>query len=35
MKEFRSSREAGAVLGLSHTAVLRKLKKHGLRFVGY
>ncbi len=35
MKKFRSSREAGAVLGLSHTAVLRKLKKHGLRFGGY
>ena len=30
MKRFRSSRRAGAVLGLSHTAVIRRLKKHGL-----
>lgn len=34
MKRFRSSRRAGAVLGLSHTAVLKKLKKHGLRSGG-
>jgi transcriptional regulator of aroF, aroG, tyrA and aromatic amino acid transport len=31
MRRFRSSRQAGAVLGLSHTAVLKKLKKHGLQ----
>lgn len=30
IKRFRSSRRAGAVLGLSHTAVIKKLKKHGL-----
>ncbi|CVK20863.1 sigma 54-interacting transcriptional regulator [Sporomusa sphaeroides] len=30
MKRFRSSRRAGAALGLSHTAVIKKMKKHGL-----
>lgn len=30
IKRFRSSRRAGAVLGLSHTAIIRRLKKHGL-----
>ncbi len=30
MKRFHSSRRAGAVLGISHTAVIKKLKKHGL-----
>lgn len=31
INRFRSSRQAGAVLGLSHTAILKKLKKHGLQ----
>ena len=31
----RSSRQAGAVLGLSHTAILKKLKKHGLQSGSY
>lgn len=30
MERFRSARKAGAVLGLSHTAVLKKLRKYGL-----
>ncbi|MEG6521754.1 sigma 54-interacting transcriptional regulator [Desulfotomaculum sp. 1211_IL3151] len=29
-KRFRSARKIGAVLGISHTAVLRKLRKYGL-----
>lgn len=33
--KFRSSRQAGAVLGLSHTAILKKLKKHGLQSGSY
>ncbi|EGO64103.1 TyrR/PhhR family helix-turn-helix DNA-binding protein [Acetonema longum] len=34
MRKFRSSRQLGAALGLSHTAVLKKLKKYGLRSGG-
>lgn len=30
MKRFRSARRAGAVLGISHTSVLKKLRKYGL-----
>lgn len=30
IKRFRSSRRAGAALGLSHTAVIKKMKKYGL-----
>jgi transcriptional regulator of aroF, aroG, tyrA and aromatic amino acid transport len=30
LSQYRSSRQLGAALGLSHTAVLKKLKKHGL-----
>ena len=30
LKKFRSSRRVGAVLGLSHTAVLKKMRKYGL-----
>lgn len=29
-KRYRTSRQIGAALGLSHTAVLKKLRKHGL-----
>jgi transcriptional regulator of aroF, aroG, tyrA and aromatic amino acid transport len=32
LTKHRTSRQLGAALGLSHTAVLKKLKKHGLRF---
>lgn len=35
IRKFRSSRQAGAVLGLSHTAILKKLKKHGLQSGSY
>lgn len=30
LKRYTSSRQLGAALGLSHTAVLKKLRKHGL-----
>ncbi len=30
LKKFRSSRRVGAVLGLSHTAVLKKMRKYGM-----
>lgn len=33
--KFHSSRQAGAALGLSHTAILKKLKKHGLQSGSY
>ena len=32
MEKNPTSRKLGAALGLSHTAVLKKLRKHGLRF---
>ncbi|WP_312517210.1 TyrR/PhhR family helix-turn-helix DNA-binding protein [Anaerospora sp.] len=35
IRKFHSSRQAGAVLGLSHTAILKKLKKHGLQSGSY
>ncbi len=35
IRKFRSSRQAGAVLGLSHTAILKKLKKYGLQSGSY
>lgn len=34
IQKFHSSRRLGAALGLSHTAVLKKLKKYGLRSGG-
>ena len=32
VKRYRSSRKLGEALGLSHTAVLKKLKKYGIAF---
>ena len=30
LRQFHTSRQLGKMLGLSHTAVLKKLRKHGL-----
>jgi len=31
LKKYRNSRKIGSVLGISHTAVLKKLKKYHLQ----